>query len=286
MINKIRLLSDIHEEFGPLNLTQLETDKETILVIAGDFQVSSGPHQQERIAGLCEQFKAVVYVPGNHDYYGGTIQDVDRHWMSFGDEHSNFHYLNPGFAVIDGVRFIGGILWTDLNAGDPLIKLFAQGRMNDYRQIRILDKNEGGEPYRRKITPNDICLINKKQRESMEQWLNEPFDGATIVVTHHAPSLICTENDPRRHRHEPEMAYCYGNTGLESWFENLPIDMWFHGHIHQWQQNEINEVPIIARPRGYKNHEELAFWYDENHADKAIIEVEDGREWSFGNRCF
>lgn len=269
---KVRLWSDIHEEFGTLFVNKREDDKDTVLVIAGDFDVGWSDASILRRVELCNQFKAVIEVPGNHSYYGQKIQEVDGAYTRLMDEIPNYHYLNPGIAIVDGVRFVGGILWTDYNNGDWRVMQEARDRMNDYRKIAKRIYIESGKAVSRSVSPQDILCINREQRQFIRGILEVPFAGKTVVVTHHAPLMMCAAADGR-FANGGVMDYMYANTGLESWFEELKFDFWFHGHIHAWQEHDINGRRIISRPRGYHDYEELAVWYENNQADAMVIDL-------------
>jgi hypothetical protein len=59
---RISILSDLHLEFGPFTLPEVEADA---VVLAGDVHVGV-----KGIAWCREQFPdtPVIYVPGNHEY--------------------------------------------------------------------------------------------------------------------------------------------------------------------------------------------------------------------------
>jgi len=75
---KIALASDIHLEFGPIDLTNDQSAD--VLVLAGDICVandfvgsraSKREQYQNFFARCCEQFPQVVYILGNHEHYNG-----------------------------------------------------------------------------------------------------------------------------------------------------------------------------------------------------------------------
>ncbi len=58
--------------------------------------------------------KEIVYVTGNHEFYGGTyelqIEELRRE-----AEAKGVHFLERGRAEIGGITFLGATLWTDFN---------------------------------------------------------------------------------------------------------------------------------------------------------------------------
>ncbi len=54
--------------------------------------------------------------------------------------------------------------------------------MVDYRKIRV-------SPRYRKLLPEDTTLWHARSLRWLAEALAAPFDGSTVVVTHHAPSI-------------------------------------------------------------------------------------------------
>lgn len=263
---KVRLWSDIHREIGMMRVNRRQDDCETVLVIAGDFDVGLASRSWLEMA--VKQFYAVIYVPGNHEYYGNTIQSIDRRFTDMAAGIDNFHFLNPGTVYIDNVRFIGCTLWTDMRDGHPMIMERLRVCMNDYRQIKF-----DADGIDRVLRPSDIFDINQGHRSYIEEKLSEPWEGKTVVVTHHAPTFDSIHADYRRNASDDEINHGYANTGLERLFEDKDFHFWFHGHIHNWSETELHGKRIIARPRGYRGYEEIAKLYEIKKMDAEVIEV-------------
>jgi len=262
---KIRLWSDIHTEFGELKFTPRDDDHETVLVIAGDFQV--GDRSFDVLRELSTKFRAILYTCGNHEYYGEVVQKLHRRFMDLSDELPNFYFLNPGIAIIDGVRFIGATLWTDMKLGDPIIKQCLQFGINDFRKA----KWEYAPDSINKIVPNVVCRINAQHRVFINNELNIPFKGKTVVFTHHPPTMESHARSKYGGQDEDPIMYYYGNTKNEEVVAKA--DYWFHGHIHEWMDYMHEGCRIIARPRGYIGHEPTAYQYDLTNKDADIIEI-------------
>ena len=96
---RIHLLSDTHLETGPYVIPpELDYD---VLVAAGDI----GPAEQA-IEWLASLGKPVVYVLGNHEYWGREYSDVLA-VAKAAAAGSQVHVLEKGSVVIQGVRFLG-----------------------------------------------------------------------------------------------------------------------------------------------------------------------------------
>lgn len=91
-----RVMSDLHFEFhsdgGRAFAEALDVEPDEILLCAGD--LTSGHRLPAALSLLCERFAHVVYVAGNHEFYGATRTQVDRWICDAMSEHNNFHPLS------------------------------------------------------------------------------------------------------------------------------------------------------------------------------------------------
>lgn len=171
---KLHILSDLHTEFADFDLPETNAD---VVVLAGDVGVGRGG-----LDWLLKQRldKPVIYVPGNHEFYGHDISYTE-HLRS--DAPPDVHVLDNQSVVIEDVRFLGSILWTDFQLFGEIDKWFSIQRarqcMNDFSVI----SREG-----RRFTPADSIALHESGRSWLREKLAEPFAGSTVVVTHHAPS--------------------------------------------------------------------------------------------------
>src|SRR5687768_17702460 len=102
---KLNVLSDLHLSRGALRIPANNAD---VVVLAGDIA-----RPREAISWAAGFAKPVLYVPGNHEFYGGsiagTVTELKR--LSAG---TGIRVLDSDDeAVIDGVRFLGTTLWAD-----------------------------------------------------------------------------------------------------------------------------------------------------------------------------
>lgn len=231
---KLHLASDIHLEFGKFNHTPPECD---VVVLAGD--IGTG------VSGVMwagETFdKPVVMISGNHEFYGR--RRLHRHYEKMkakAQEYNNVHFLQNESVVIDGVRFIGCTLWTDfkLIGNQPIVMMNAKSMMNDYQHILF----DIGKP----IQPFHILTEHEKSVEFIVDELSKPFDGKTVVVTHHLPSeQSCF---PEYKGNSSNVFYA---SNLESLIQIYKPILWLHGHTHNSRDYMIDETRIVCNPRGY-----------------------------------
>src|ERR1700730_2934275 len=175
---KIRVLSDLHLEFQQWIPPKADAD---VIVLAGDIDVGIRGIEWARTSF---PLSPIVYVPGNHEFYGGHMQDLLEELIAQG-RRMGVDVLDRREVVIGGVRFLGVTLWTDfsLYGTDPTsinrAMADAQDGMNDFRLIRF---GKG-----RRFLPTDARAIHVAQVRWLRAQLAEEFLGSTVVVTHHLP---------------------------------------------------------------------------------------------------
>lgn len=255
---QFRLISDVHNEFYNSDcmttaLQPMQGDENRVLVIAGDFHtLKNGRRAAHVIRALSERFKAVVYVPGNHEYYNYRI-DREAAKNKFAtemnpDKLENVHFLVRDSVVIDGIRFVGATLWTDLDKGHPVVEYMIAMKMNDFRLITYYDealKNYSKFKPRHWIKEHlmDLAYIKSTVESSIEPC---------VVVTHHAPTAESL--DPQ---FESDI---YGNFGYHSDLSNFILDhpqirYWCHGHIHKGSDYIVGDTIVACNPYGYCDEE-------------------------------
>ena len=231
---KLHCFSDLHLEFGPLQRPRAEAD---VVIAAGDIGVGL-----EGIRWLAGFDKPVIYVLGNHEYWGRDYTDfIDEVWRESGN--GNTHLLENESVVIDGVRFVGCSLWADYANGDQQVMEAAFHGMNDFRHI-----TDNGGPLR----PRRLLETHRQSVQWLWHVLAEPHDGPTVVVTHHAPSMKSWHRGPL-----DGYMYCYC-TDLEGLIHRAAPKLWVHGHTHSTRDYHVGPTRVVCNPRGYHNYEEVA----------------------------
>ena len=288
-MTKIWVLSDLHQEFvrdrehGRHPMTAFDPARHDpgdvdVVVVAGDVDVPL----ERAVDWVGERFSghpAVVYVPGNHDFYtapgpghGFTMAEaLDRGREAAA--RTGVHLLSDDAVVLAGPRFAGGTLWTDfvsVGIGNPTYKQRrAQGRdgLNDYRRIKRESTKHPGKL--KPLRPEDTVAAHRRTRAFLEDTLAVPFDGATVVVTHHAPHPASLA-DPLADR-----SWCYASQMrlmLEA--EDAP-DMWIHGHTHRPVDYLAGRTRVVANPRGYQFDKDLD--QGNGFSPSLVVEVLPGR---------
>lgn len=103
---RIRVMSDLHQEFG---FTDLSFEGADVVILAGD--INFGTKGIEWIKSTITDVP-VIYVLGNHEYYKGSYsKTLNAIRQSASD--TNVYVLENKAVVIDDVTFHGATLWTD-----------------------------------------------------------------------------------------------------------------------------------------------------------------------------
>lgn len=232
---KIRLLSDLHTEFRLPYKTHpmVEYRGEDVLVLAGDI-ASGADNTLEVIQYFRDQgFPQVVYVPGNHEYYGTSFDDFNAKMASKCAQLPDIHYLNPGRVIIGGVLFVGATLWTNF-ADSPLSEHMAGRCINDFRQIRDFSSGRCARTYHQHFG------YIKQQYESRG-------DHPVVVVTHFLPARECIA--PRFRG--PDLLNDYFANNLDDYIAEMTNTTWLFGHTHDATDITIGTTRVVANPHGY-----------------------------------
>jgi predicted phosphodiesterase len=233
---KIRVLSDLHLEFQDWTPPPVPAD---VVVLAGDIHVGTNGLSWARRHFADSQ---LIYVPGNHEFYGGEMQATLEELRRVAAAH-DIALLDGDTLAIDGVRFLGATLWTDfaLYGSDPQAIAQAQADarrgMVDYRKIFL----HGSD----KLQPDDTRRIHQRQAAWLAQELAQSFEGSTVVVTHHLPHALSVHSKYEGDRLNPSFA-----SDLSALVRD-PVRLWIHGHTHSSIDYRIDGTRVVCNPRGY-----------------------------------
>jgi predicted phosphodiesterase len=232
---ELHVLSDIHLEFAHFNAPQSDAD---VIVLAGDIGVGVNglfwAASQEAFMG-----KPIVYVSGNHEYYGTRLERTAVELRATAKE-LGIHYLDNDMTEVLGVTFIGATLWSDFElfgaAHLPVTLDVARTHLADCG--RIVYGTTGW------IRPEKMIELHRISRRYLEKHIENTPKGRRVVVTHHAPSM---QSIPEHRRNNP-LSAAYASR-LDEWVGRA--DIWIHGHVHQRCDYEMGACRVVCNPRGY-----------------------------------
>lgn len=252
---RVHVFSDLHLEFGTIEfaLAVRAGELAELVLLAGDIDTRRrGP---DWAAAIFTQ--RVAMIGGNHEAYGDSLfatiaagrMAAERASRSRSHEIRFLERETWIMVAVDGtpVRLIAATLWTDFDLFGAAARSSAMARahlqMSDFHQIRIRDEHR---QETRQLEPMDVFRLHSMSRQFLETELSTPFDGITIVMTHHAPSM---KSVAERFRHDPLTA-AYAST-LDAVIERFQPALWVHGHLHDSCDYRIGETRVVCNPRGY-----------------------------------
>lgn len=281
---KIALTSDVHLEFGDLDL--YNDENADVLVLSGDILIANeltdfsydessqivaatssvrarGKRYVDFITRCSERFPHVILIMGNHEHYHGdfaTSAKIIR--GTFGDLH-NVHFLDNEWRIINGVLFFGGTLWTNMNNEDPNTMHRIMMMMNDFNCVKNTLVTE--DRHYKTFHPEDAVEDHYRFRRNLDEALAMHPGLPVVVCGHHAPSKASTHP---RYKNEVIMNGAY-STNMDNFIlDRRQIKVWTHGHTHEDFDYMIGTTRIVCNPRGYINYEEKA-----DHFKLKYIEV-------------
>ena len=116
---KISYASDLHFEFQQIRIYRLveEISQDTdVLILAGDIQVFDYIISDLEYISNALPDVHILYVAGNHEFYGEKITDVETSLKVAFENHPKIHYLEKSTFELNGVIFLGTTLWTGFDA--------------------------------------------------------------------------------------------------------------------------------------------------------------------------
>jgi predicted phosphodiesterase len=281
---KVLVLSDLHLELASFAVPAgLDYDA---VILAGD--IHSPGHRAVHWARRESIFgteKPILFVPGNHEYYNVELSTELQQMRAAAPQGTNIVVLDRDEVVIGKslmttntpVRVLGCTLWTDFAL--PVLDAngyseqdvgwaldVANRRVRDFDCISLdFGRPSDRERRRRLLTAEDTLARHWVDRSWLQRKLAEPFDGKTVVVTHHSPSRLSVAPKYAGDRLTPAFV-----SDLPAEFFEVPT-LWVHGHTHWPVDAQIGRCRLISNPRGYRIKDGS---FENQHFDpKLIIEV-------------
>lgn len=285
---KIRVISDIHlntyfpligdmfsdasiDNFVGLFVGQensiinpLESDKDSILVVAGDIFEVTGVYDKNRydirvlkklFTRFSEVFSRVIVVMGNHDHYHMEFSEAPNIWkqiVSLDFNIPNLHLLNNETVKIDDVTFYGTTLWTDFMDMHPSsIDASKRYMRHEYSVIKDISHQKIYDEHKKAV-----------------HWLNSSLavdNGKKVVVTHHLPSFSAIS--PRFMMH-PVSRLINGAfaSNLDELIQDHKPDLWIFGHTHDDKNYHLFDTKMVCNPLGYLGE-------TNNYKNDLIVEI-------------
>lgn len=294
---KIKIVSDLHLEFGPIEITNKEEAK--VLILSGDICVAKDLADRDmyNIRGendrsnrfhnffqlCCSNFEHVIYIAGNHEHYNGDYVTTIPHLKDKLGYLKNLNILDKEYVAIDDITFIGGTLWTDMNKEDPHTLYSIKGYMNDYRiiddssrtvsrKIPIYKKDKDGQFM---LDENKFQTIDHYEHKdypakfSPEASVEDhkemlAFIDSVVSSMPNEKFVVVGHHSPSKLSTKPQYENdtmvngAYSSDLSEFILDRPQIKMWTHGHTHHEFDYMIGSTRIVCNPRGYIKYEHQA----------------------------
>jgi len=225
---KIKLVSDLHIESSQYTIPY---DGENVLILAGDAGTDTEETKKIIVNYLNKGNSHLIFVPGNHEYWGHTIEYLDTYWTEF--KHDRFHFLQNNSIVLDNIRFFGSTMWTDLGMRNQESMDICNRMVLDFKEIKDFN------PYK-------YTELHDIAKQSLETSIKESKEHM-VIITHHLPSEQGIDN---KYKGNP-VNDSFASSDLEHIFLNKKILMYCHGHTHTSMVYDIFGVKIHCNPRGH-----------------------------------
>ena len=241
---KLYVMCDLHLEhdlstFVPPAKTVAAAD---VVVLAGDIFEGADGTKSIRWAAQAFAGKPVVLVAGNHEFINSDWQEC-LVFMRRVAQLCGVHFLENDSVILHNVRFLGCSLWSDYEYFGVDKKKAAMEKASSY--LPEFSSVMSGHEL---LTPAMTVERHKESLAWLKVELAKPFDGSTVVVSHHFP---------HKNSCNPRYAGDLTTAGFGSRLDEELLrkaDLWIHGHTHHNANYRLGDsrsyVRVICNPRG------------------------------------
>ena len=231
---KIQYASDLHLEFLE-NTLYLETHPlqpvADILVLAGDtgYLGDEGFVKHPFWDWASENFKQVIVIPGNHEFYlGYDLGQLHDGWC-MEIRHNIRCYYNAVIHLSDDTDLIVSTLWGYI---EPQDAFSTERRVNDFYRIKDCGVVINSERFNQE---------HAKCRAFIEKAVSESQAKHIVVATHHVPSFQLVSPDFKGSPINGAFTAELGNFIAYS-----RIDYWIYGHSHRNIDRIIGNTQCVS----------------------------------------
>ena len=231
-----QIASDLHIEYKQNEIpepTEFITPEAEILILPGDI---GSLYKIEQLSGfllkVCQMFKIVLYVPGNHEWYHIepysqlSMNALEIRMQKLEQSIDNLFVLNRNSVIINDVCIAGATLWSDPKCKvPPFIVRIPEMKTNFYK----------------KLHKKDLKYI-----ESMIDYCQEK-NIKLLVVSHHPP----TNEVLKYYSNKKNPFVSLYSTNLDYLLTKNKVNMWICGHTHKnFNFTTKNGTRVISNQKG------------------------------------
>jgi Icc-related predicted phosphoesterase len=212
-----------------------------VLVVAGDAANGDLRPLLRWCSAYVRHGRPVVFVPGNHEYYG-TQHALQLRLLQRQARAGGVRLLHNAAVRYGHVEIFGTTLWTDFAlegaAGVACAQAVARRSLADYVCIY--------EAPQRLLRPETTVRWHRKAKRLLEQFLQSNTATVKVVVTHHAPAPGSVHKQFVGYPLNPAFV-----SDLTALMRTRGPALWVHGHTHRSVDYLVGATRVLANPRGY-----------------------------------
>lgn len=239
---KIQVLSDLHVEFqadyGKSLIASLNKNCD-VLCCAGD--LATPQLLEDSLRRLCDVYPQVVFVLGNHSFYGSSFNAMFDKMNRLSGKIKNLHWLENRDIKLNGQHFVGATLWFERQHDSLDYKFF----LADFMQIKDFERLVFGK-----------FAISKS-------FLAAKIRSDSVVITHHLPSFKCVDKQFYGSKYN-----IYFASDLDDVIKETKPKIFISGHTHCSYDFMMGRTRMVCNPFGYAGNE-----INPNFNDNLIITI-------------
>lgn len=236
---KLRILSDLHIDYPVAqNLGAINAKDEDILIVPGDL----ANHPTKGLDYIMDWFECpIVFVPGNHEHYGGSLASVRADLEDFASRQTDVHVLIDKAIEINGIKFIGSTFWSNFMLYGPASlwtsMAAAEKYINDFRLIKLTETQW--------LKARDVVELNRAAEKFINAELGASDPAKTVLVTHFA-----TQRKSVHEMFAGDICTPYFVSDMPQWINKCKLMV--HGHCHTAFDYTLGDTRVVCNPSGYR----------------------------------
>lgn len=243
----IQVISDLHlEQYrdgGAEFVNSMDPAGVDILALAGDVISARFPtHVRKVFEAIAAKYPQVLYVPGNHELWGGTPKAAMTGLANALAPIKNVTMLNNQLVTLDGRRFLGGPMWFPQWS---VMSDYAATQMSDFTEI---------EGFREWVV---------KENAKFKTFIQENLQEGDVVLTHYLPSTKSLSP-----RWQGSATNPFFVCEMDSLIHEKKPALWIHGHTHDSAQYQLASTRVVCNPFGYPTQ------LNQGYTDKLLVTVD------------
>lgn len=239
------VVSDLHiHDEDQLNfiLDKMRKSKSEYLIVTGD--TSDNINLSLNLNTIFSNYyDKVFFIPGNHDHYQSSIEDVDTILQS-----TTYFNTKHRFDIIGDTVIIGFTGWYDLMCYSDIGISFDTAKY--YWELIQRDSKWIN------FTKMPWLIANEQKKELVNLvnvFNNDDSIKNIIIMTHMIPSKDFVElrNDPSWDNATPSYVNSFMVDEVSEQNTNNKIKLWVYGHTHDRANFVYKDIQFINNARGY-----------------------------------